>query len=111
MTTLVKATNTEFLASWSLLTADNISKHLQEIIVAHKGHLRSTTMKHNEDQFAITQDNKIYQRYGVLIDSKYLEDVGYSDLAGPFHYTASQGQCYIFLLECCILQYSVEHMY
>jgi hypothetical protein len=40
--TLLQAIKAEFFASWPLLTAKNASKHLEETMATHKGHLKRT---------------------------------------------------------------------
>ena len=88
-------------ADWPLLTVKNASKHLEETMATHKGHLkrtkqniRTTTptitnikMEPEDDQFQIKQEAKTHAVYALILDTSKLEGVGYSDLAGPFPYT------------------------
>ena len=101
--TLLTAIKNGNFIGWPGFSFENASKHLSETPATAKGHLDQhrqnlQSTKHSSEDFFPTESPSItHQVVAALFENK-ADKKGYFDLTGPFPYTSSRGNRYVFVL-------------
>ena len=105
--TLIKAIDNGNLATWPMLTSDNIKKHLSKSEATTLGHLDQTRKniqstksekQDKDDDKPIEQEPKTEHVYAAIINPQETTGKIYTDQTGQFPTVSSRGNKYLMVL-------------